>query len=504
MKPRALAQEIQDAFDGTLGEARAAALREILRNSPEALDLFCEQALLEAELHRHAEGRRKIPGMLSARAAAHAAIRRRRLIIQSLAAAAALILIAGLALQLILAPSVSLIVSIESSPGSILLQADGSPVSGTSLAPNQSVTIGQGVVKLRFESGVEAIIEGPANFSLVDKNRLNLDAGHSWFRVPAKEKGFRVVSRHLEVIDLGTEFGVDLRPESSPAVHVFKGRVEATAMIGFRDSLQLGAGRAVSVSPVGRLEAMPADAGLFRTTLPAELPVLTLDFESLESGSLILGGDITGAAASSARLHGSGARLIPGVIGNALQLDGTDAMIESDWSGIAGDAPRTVSLWCRLPSDTPVETAPPFVLWGEAAGQLNRKFKFAPVTLADGKTVLRASFGTFFANGSRHIADDAWHHLALVYRGNDAAGRPLISFFIDGQPDASEFSDALQDAPPGSEPKTLASAENGLTIGRYELSAPGSRIFLKADIDALRIHAGALDDAAISKLASRR
>jgi ATP-dependent protease HslVU (ClpYQ) ATPase subunit len=49
MNPRTWEQLLQDAFDGDLSEADAAVLATRLRESPEALDDYCHQALLETE-----------------------------------------------------------------------------------------------------------------------------------------------------------------------------------------------------------------------------------------------------------------------------------------------------------------------------------------------------------------------------------------------------------------------------------------------------------------------
>src|SRR5690606_5810832 len=137
----------------------------------------------------------------------------------------------------------------------------------------------QGVAEVVFESGVQAVIEGPAEMKLVAADRVDLRAGHSWFRVPRNARGFRVVSPQMEVIDLGTEFGVDLREDLPPQVHVMEGRVEVRALRGNRRSRTLDAGEAVVLTPGGRWEGAAFVAGKFRDSLPRALPHLAMSFD---------------------------------------------------------------------------------------------------------------------------------------------------------------------------------------------------------------------------------
>lgn len=496
MKRRDLEKDIQAAFDGEPVDERT--MREALLEDPAALDAWCDYALLDAELRRHAHGRLKIPGTVPAVEEVKRRTRRRRMVMASWLSAAAVVVLSAALLGMFWISRQDGTGRIAVSPGSILTGGEG--IDPGKMAEDQPLTLAQGVAELQLPSGVLAVIEGPATFRLAGRNRLHLAGGHSWFRVPGGAEGFTVETPRCEVVDLGTEFGIDLREDHPVSVHVLEGKVEARALTGRREVLPLAAGEAAVLGPPGTWKRLPAARRDFRTALPPEIPVFHLSFDWLEGGMLAVEGDALGAAEARLEMKGTGrAQTIPGVSGQALQFDG-GTWIESDWPGISGTAPRTVSLWCRLPAGRRIETAPPFALWGNPATGWNRKFKVAPATLADGRTVLRASFGDQLANGSRVIADGSWHHLAVVYRGNDPAGKPLLEFFIDGLPDVLTFtgesSGILTDTERGTAP--------GLSIGRYELPAQDRNPFLDGAIDELRVHAGALDAAAIRELARRR
>lgn len=494
MTSREIEQAIQEAFDGSLDETRAAVLRQVMKSSPEVLARYCEQALLESELRRHAAGRNKIPGSIPARVRLAERLVQRRQVLVSLLSAAAVLLVAGIVLRLVWVNRDLPLAGIEVSPGSLLTH------NGNKLARNTPVVLDQGVARLTIQPGIEAVIEGPATFQLHEGNRFELSSGHAWFRVSDESRGFRVVGPDLEVVDLGTEFGIDQREDQEPQVHVMKGRVEALARGGNRQKVELTAGQAVRLKPNGRWQALAADAAKFRKHLPRRLPELAMKFDRIEDSDLALEGDILGASNATARVKGP-ARLVPGVSGSALEFKGDGTHVETTWPGISGSAPRTVSLWCRLPRGTRFQTAPPLVWWGDPALGWNRKFKVAVITRADGNTVMRTSFGDTQVDGTTGLADGKWHHLAVVYQSNDADGVPRLRFYVDGREEPihppSQTGAVIETAVSGHQTGTMG-------IGRYELSAQGRNPYLVGTIDELKIFAGALGGDEIRSLAGQR
>ncbi len=499
MKRRDIEHRIQDAFDGEPSDPHV--LRDTLLENPAALDLWCDYALMDAELRRHARGRLKIPGTVPAREEVARRVRHRRQIWTSGLAAAAVLVLSAVALRLFLVKPQQWSADLAVSPGSVLTTADGTGMTGDRLPKNIPLTLSQGVAKLDLPNGVTAVIEGPASFRLTGENAVALEGGHSWFRVPSGAKGFKVTASSVEVLDLGTEFGIDLREDQPAAVHVLDGAVEAVARSGNGEKIRISAGQACSLAPNGRWQALPGASPHFRTALPSALPELRMDFEEIRDGSLVLEGDILGSRHAGTRLHGiGGARLVPGIDGLALELDGTSAWLETDWPGISGTAPRSVALWCRIPPGTRHLTTPPFALWGNPVTGWNRKFKVAPRTGNDGRTVLRASFGDYLIDGRTEIADGEWHHLAVVYRGSNPDGEPLVTLYVDGKEELATHSGVTS----GPILTDTDSSHYGMTLGRYELNARGRNPYLCATLDSLRIFAGALDPAEIRDLAGQR
>lgn len=495
MKHRDTETLIQAAFDGGLDEAAAATLAARLHDSRDALEAYCDHALLEAELCRQASGARKIPGAIPAGARLRARNRRRRIATISLAAAAAVILLAATILRMVWLPMPAH-TEVALAPGSTFTRLGGGETAAEGIAIGSSWMLGQGVAELRMANDVRAVIDGPAVIDFLSEDRIGLSGGHAWFHVPPAAAGFRVLAPDFEVTDLGTAFGIDMREDLPPQVHCLDGRILIQARRGNRASATLDAGTAATLEPNGRWTAIPADAEKFRTTLPSALPALHLALEEFANGGIPIRGDLPGTHHATARvIHPERARIIDDGGGPALQFDG--AFIETDWPGISGTAPRTFTVWCRLPAGTAPATAPPLALWGNPATGWSRKFKIGIIGSDEG-TILRVSFGETMVNGITHLADGEWHHLAVSYLGNDPDGRPIVRMFVNGREESTTIIDLASST---IVTETETSRSTALTLGRYELPARGRDPFLRATLRGYHIHAGELTPEEIRAMA---
>jgi hypothetical protein len=421
-------------------------------------------------------------------------MRRRRLAHISLAAAAAVMMLGALVMQVFwvspIAPA-----SVGLAPGSVLLAADGSSAPAGDLGPNQSWTLRQGVAEIQLPNQVRALIDGPAVFRILADDQLEIQGGHSWFHVPASAAGFRVITPELEVKDLGTAFGIDLREDLPPQVHCLEGSVEIRARQGIRGFGVIKAGEARVLLADGRWTSGSADSLKFRKNLPSQRPWLEFAFGDINGDVVPLKGDLPGVHSAQARLiHPEKARITRDPAGGTLELDG--AFIETDWPGISGKAPRTIATWCRLPAGYRPTTAPPLAVWGDLDLAANRKFKVAPMGY-EGKTILRVSFGKFLINGSTDLADGRWRHLAVTYAGNDSDGRPLVRMFING---VEEEGAIVAEGDGEIRTETESTGSVSLSLGRYELPASDRDPFLRAALRDYRIFAGTCDEEEIRRL----
>lgn len=89
-----------------------------------------------------------------------------------------------------------------------------------------------GLVRLDFFSGVRMTVQGPARIELRSAWEVFLDSGSVRCEVSEMGKGFRVQTRGMDVVDLGTEFGMRVGPSGDPEVHVISGKVALIDEIG--------------------------------------------------------------------------------------------------------------------------------------------------------------------------------------------------------------------------------------------------------------------------------
>lgn len=98
------------------------------------------------------------------------------------------------------------------------------PQNGMPLTPGL-LKLKRGLAQIEFYQGARVTLEGPAAFELVSASEARCTQGKLSAHVPPQARGFRIQTPRGTVVDLGTDFGLDLTsPEAQ--VHVFKGEVE--------------------------------------------------------------------------------------------------------------------------------------------------------------------------------------------------------------------------------------------------------------------------------------
>ena len=122
-----------------------------------------------------------------------------------------------------------------------------------------------GLAQIVFYSGVRMVIEGPTDLKLISPNEVACQSGRLIEEVPPQAIGFRVSTPQMNVTDLGTSFGLEVK-ERRTELHVFKGSVEfQPATSTAKQNLKEGAGSvAESSGPARLISANPkAFASLF-------------------------------------------------------------------------------------------------------------------------------------------------------------------------------------------------------------------------------------------------
>jgi len=122
-----------------------------------------------------------------------------------------------------------------------------------------------GLAQIVFYSGARMVIEGPTDLKLIYPNEVACQSGRLIAEVPPQAIGFRVSTPQMNVTDLGTSFGLEVK-ERRTELHVFKGSVGfQPATSTAKQNLKEGAGSvAESSGPARLISANPkAFASLF-------------------------------------------------------------------------------------------------------------------------------------------------------------------------------------------------------------------------------------------------
>jgi ferric-dicitrate binding protein FerR (iron transport regulator) len=131
----------------------------------------------------------------------------------------------------------------------------------------QSFDLKAGFVRLQLDNGVNVTLQGPAKFELVSLSMAKLTSGLLTVTVPPGSEGFQVDTPLVEVVDLGTAFGIQLDPDGASMVTVFDGEVDVSNRES-DESLRLKEGETVHVKSGIDIEKIEFDAKRYDQVWP--------------------------------------------------------------------------------------------------------------------------------------------------------------------------------------------------------------------------------------------
>lgn len=231
--------------DGSADPEEISKLHEAIRSDDALLDVYLQYVDLHASLattdlltplsHRSAAQARRSKKVWS---------RRQWLIAGSLSTAAAVVA----SLTWSRGSSTGSFARITQNAGAQLTRNDRSIPIGASL-PAGRMRLTQGSLGVAYGAGVELVIEAPAEFECRRADLLVLHTGRLAAHVAPAGAGFTVETSNGRAVDLGTRFAIDAEPNTPAEVHVFEGKVEASARKQATAVRTLGAGEAAELAP---------------------------------------------------------------------------------------------------------------------------------------------------------------------------------------------------------------------------------------------------------------
>lgn len=267
--------ELIDGYcSGSLSDKEFAELEEALRKDAALRRELLESRMLESELREYAALLERQPlGDNEDAAAKVYTIRRLKIEVWAMAAAIA-VLVGGVAF-LALRPGDRgevAVASPELDPGvAVLTRAIDASWENRSVCTGDSMPPGRwkllsGMAEFQFYNGASVILEAPADLEIVSENGGVLHAGKLRADVPHHAHGFTIATETVELVDLGTSFGMEVSSDFDTEVHVFDGKVElfdvgSEKLPGEGRELQGGEGLLLPMS--GETSPISADASRF-------------------------------------------------------------------------------------------------------------------------------------------------------------------------------------------------------------------------------------------------
>jgi len=435
-----LNRAIQELLDGVISVADLELLQQELETSERARELYIDSAEIHSILTQTEEAVAHLPTNIVPMERIMRRQGRKTLRIVALSTAA-ILLIGLISMQLFFISSPEPALVFETSPGtqySLTHRTSEQPPKSLVLEKGSRLQLAQGTVELTFKSGVTSVITAPADLTLRDDDLIFLNKGTAWFHVPKEAIGFTVKTNDLDIVDLGTEFGVLTKDNHHDEVHVFKGKVRASALRHRKESVTLSAGQASRIDSIGRLTTIPTKASAFLTSLPDSLPYIRWSFDEevgfQATGTHVAVADINTTAKASPSL-------VPGKHGNALYLNGQSQQLITNWEGFSGNRARTVTCWLRLPADNNLNKRfQGIVGWGLWGGDRSKWKITVNQDSPSAPTLIRCSLGNAWIDGSTQLADNKWHHIAITTSGQpDAQGKLNLQLYVDGHLEVMKY-----------------------------------------------------------------
>jgi hypothetical protein len=165
---------------------------------------------------------------------------------------------------------------------------------GARLLTNQGWAIlKEGIIQIRYDDGVQVVIEAPAEYELLTPTEIAVNYGRLYTTVSDAGRGFTVKTQNTRIIDLGTEFGVEADAHGDTYLHVMKGKTMLIA--GNRSnkvSVEVGKGLAKKISFASQtISDISCNARLFARNINSQSKLVWRGQTEINLADIVGGGN---------------------------------------------------------------------------------------------------------------------------------------------------------------------------------------------------------------------
>lgn len=314
-----------------------------------------------------------------------------------------------------------------------------------------SVSLESGVAEITFSSGARVFLEGPAVFELERPDRGFLQQGRLTAEVPPMAAGFVVNTPRMNVVDLGTRFGMTVEANGDSEVHVMQGTVEVSRLGGNMAPLAVTEGLAVRADDRTRSRLQSIEyRGEAYTLRVAKAPrgAAFVHYAFDESGGSMIedwGQGLEGSPYDTSLQPEDDAppkpKRVAGRAGGGLAFQPGECLESGLGGGFSADEAFTVALWLRLSPKAQNRGEVSVLSLGsddhESSPALWR-MTWNPDPSAGKVGALRLESGAGRFVGGQDLRDGRWHHVAMRFLGGEAAETAThVHLYIDGRLDSA-------------------------------------------------------------------
>jgi hypothetical protein len=316
---------------------------------------------------------------------------------------------------------------------------------GTKLAAGELGLL-SGIAELAFTDGAQVILEGPARFTPQSSGRGLLKQGKLVARVPQVAVGFTVLTPTAEIVDLGTEFGVEVGAAGQTDIEVIEGKVD----VNYKPASKQGTLRRAVRMTAGNARRFSSDGDGVEVTLIAPWVSKAAIGKNLTSTQQALPAETKYAAAVLAdrplgywRLSDGGKEIAADASGNSMEGRYYGVVGTNNAGLCTGTSDRSVRFmgpsfegYVELPE---IELPPSFTLelWARSAtptwntfGWLVSYQKHHGAVIHPEQGLRRFTFYVPIDDGSSRIAlgfapdniSDRFHHYVCTYDADTDCG----------------------------------------------------------------------------------
>jgi ferric-dicitrate binding protein FerR (iron transport regulator) len=226
---------LDTVIDGTASDTQRGEFAELVEQHPELTSPLIEQlrthSLLQWQCHEIKDKNLQLSEPLhDALVVANPSRRRsRRIVLRWIASIAAVLVLAGTTVfwpNDAVMPSGQLTVAEVVEDNGVVWSANTTALTQGRLIHPGILEIEAGTLTLRFRSGATVLFRGAASMRIESDMLVRLDRGQATAQVPHWATGFTIETDDVEIIDLGTQFGVMARGDGATDVVIFEGEVD--------------------------------------------------------------------------------------------------------------------------------------------------------------------------------------------------------------------------------------------------------------------------------------